>query len=75
MEWYKVVFKIRWRPPTGPVDSFFVRATDERDAVRIAEENLDTGCYEVLRASKVAEEEIPRDSITIGARNPKRMMR
>ena len=68
---YQVFFKTLTAPATAPKDVAWVHAANERDAIRIVSENLDSRQYEVTGAAFNPDEwRISASDMTIGFRNP-----
>lgn len=68
-----MIFRAYWKSKSAPKTAIsfsgFVKATDENDAKRIMEENLDTNRYEVIRVVEAVEHMISPQAITINFRN------
>ena len=62
------IFRVYWKnknfPKSAPDAIGYIRAADEADAKRIAEENLDTRIYKVVFVSSAAEHMVTPKSIT-----------
>ncbi len=68
---YQVFYKALTAPATAPKVIAWVYAFNERDAVRIVSENLDSTQYKVTGAAFAPDERrISASDMTIGFKNP-----